>query len=157
MVGAIPEAPLILCRDDKVQLMVQANIHEDWAEKPPVMVPDEWPENWTAGAVVVIPLKVMGTEKLTSFSIKGDISETARKTLNGYINLCRVGGGAKVSYRDLAQATGFDRRTIGMVLKELVDNGIGVYKYGKGFWLDIGSWRPDAAKARAMGIEIKEY
>lgn len=137
--------------------MVQSSLHKDWAEQPPVAVVDKWPEDWTAGAVVIIPMKVLGTEGLTSFSIKGNITEDARKVLNGYINLCRSSGGAKVSYRDLAQATGFDRRTIGMVLKELVDNNIGVYKYGKGFWLDIGTWRPDAAKAREMGIDIKEY
>lgn len=157
MMGAFPEPPLILCRNDKVQLMVQSNLHKDWAEIPPVFVVDDWPKDWEAGAVVVIPMKVIGTEAITSFSITGDISDQARKVLNGYINLCRASSGSNVSYRDLVQATGMNRRTIGAVLKELVDNEIGVYKYGKGFSLDIGTWRPDSAKAKALGIKIKEY
>lgn len=158
--GAIPEPPTILCRDEDAALNLRHTLHEDWARKPPIFVMDEWPERWrTVNAVVVMPILVLGTDKATSFSIEGDeeIDKEARKVLNAYINLIRTSSVPSVSYRDLTRATGMDRRTVTASLKRLTGLGVGVYKYGEGFSMDIGRWVLDAEKAKAQGVVIEEY
>jgi hypothetical protein len=157
--GIIPDLPIIVCKDRKAEMLVRTHIHEDWAHEPPVFVLDEWPEGWTTNIAVITPIHVLGTEAVTSFGIVGDmeISDTARRVLNAYINLCRTSVGPKVAYRDMAKATGMDRRVVQAAVKELAEAGIGEYKYQQGFSLDVMSCRPDANKARAAGIEIKEY
>lgn len=157
LMGAIPMLPVILCKDEKTQLVVNYNLHEDWARKPATHIPDEWPDEWEANAVVMTPLKVIGTKKMTSFAIKGEISDRARKLLDAYIMICRVKAGPHVAYRELTKATNMDRREITALIKELVEAGIGTYKYSKGFSLDIGTWRPDAAKAKQANLEIREF
>lgn len=158
--GAIPEPPTILCKDEETQYMVQHTLHQDWSKRPSTRVIENWPDEWRhVNAVLMMPILVLGTEKPTSFSIIGDveIEPAVRNTLNAYINLIRTSGVPPVSYRDIARATGKDRRTVSNHLRKLTDAGIGVYKYGSGFTLDIGKWVLDAKKAAAMGIEIEEY
>jgi len=149
-----------LCRDEDAAINIRHTLHEEWARKPPVFIMDEWPEQWAqVSAVVMIPIVVLGTEKATSFSIEGDfeLDDRTRQILNAYINLIRTSGVPPVSYRDLTKATGMDRRTISSALKKLTQAGIGVYRYGQGFKLDIARWTLDAERAKAMGIIIEEY
>lgn len=158
--GAIPEPSVILCRDENAQLLIMHTLYEDWSRQPTIYIMEEWPEQWQyINAAVVTPLLVLGTEKATSFSILGDkeVSERARAVLNAYINIQRAGSGGRVTYRDLVSATGFDRRTIQVLVRELADNGIGTYRFKEGFKLDIGRFVPDARKAEALGIKIEEY
>lgn len=158
--GSIPEPPVIFCRDDEAQLLVLQALHEDWSRKPSVTILDEWPEEWQyVNAVVVTPLLVLGTEKPVSFSIIGDeqITEEERYLLNTYINLMRTTLANRVPYRDLAAATGMNRRTITALVKSLADKGIGTYKFREGFSLDIGRFVLDNERAKAAGINIKEY
>lgn len=157
MMGAIPQPPVILVKDDKAALIVRRALHKDWAQEPPVIVTEDWPEDWHVNAVVLTPLRVIGTEWVTSFSISGDISDRARTVLNTYINLKRAKSGGHISYRDIGNAANLDRRQVGNILKELVDAGIGVSRDKVGFSLDIGSWRPDANKAREQGLTIEEW
>ena len=159
MKGLVPEPPIIVCRDHAAEHLVRTNLHQDWSKEPPVFVLDEWPEGWTTNIAVITPIHVLGTEAVTSFGIVGDmeISDEAREILNAYINLCRTSIGPKVTYRDIVRATGKDRRTVQMAVRELADAGIGTYKFNDGYSLDIMNCRPDANKARAAGIEIKEY
>lgn len=158
LLGAVPEPPCILCRDSKTATIVMSGLHQDWSKKPTVVVLDEWPEDWQVSACVVTPIMVLGTEGITSFSIEGkeEISPMARKVLNAYINLCKSIP-PRVSYRAIGNATGLDRRQITIAIKELAQAGIGTVKYPQGFDANIGSWHPDANKARALGIEITEY
>jgi hypothetical protein len=119
---------------------------------------DEWPDDWHVNAVLVTPLMILGTEGITSFSIEGDseITPEERKVLNAYIRICMHNTGSHVAYRELGEATGMNRRTITGHLRGLAKKGVGTIRYGKGFVLDIGRWRPDAAKARAFGLKIEE-
>lgn len=155
----IPQPPYILCSDEKAANMVRAAIHEDWARQPPVVVAEEWPCDWEVNAVVVTPINVIGTEGYTSFSIDGDfeLSDRARKVLNAYINLMRAKGGGNVSYREIGNAIGFNRRKVTSAIRELEEAGVGSVKGRNGFSVDIGSWRPDSNKARAIGLKITEY
>lgn len=157
--GAIPEPPLILCRDEGAQLVVMHNLHKEWARKPPTYIPEEWPEGWRhVNAVVITPINVLGVDRTTSFSIEGDeqLTEEERKVLTTYIRVCMTSAGTHVAYKDIVNAAGMNRRTVTACLRGLAEKGIGTYKYGQGFALDIGRWRPDAAKARAIGIKIEE-
>lgn len=139
--------------------MVQSVLHEDWSRKPPVIIAEEWPESFNVNAVVVTPISVIGTEGITSFSIVGDgeISNKTRAVLDAYMRLKRAQGGGSVTYRDLSAATGLNRRHVTNALKELERRGAGISRQGRGFSLDIGTWTPDANKARAIGVEIKEW
>ncbi len=158
--GSIPQPSVILCRDEDARLLIMHTLHEDWAQRPTVHVMEEWPEAWAnINAAVITPLLVLGAEQATSFSIVGDeeVSEEERKILNAYISVMRSGTIGRATYRDLVAATGMDRRTIQKHVKALASKGIGTYRFREGFTLDIGRWMPDAAKAKAFGIEIKEY
>lgn len=157
--GMIPQPPYILVRDEKAAVMVQAALHEDWSREPPVIIAEEWPENFNVNAVVVTPINVIGTEGTTSFSIVGDgqISARARTVLDAYMRLKKARGGGSVSYRDLSAATGLSRRIVTNSLKDLEECGAGINRDMHGFSLDIGTWTPDANKARAIGVEIKEW
>ena len=157
MMGVIPQPPVILVKDEKAAMIARKGLYEDWSRVPPVIVADNWPEDWHVNAVVLTPLNIIGTEWVTSFSISGDISENARKVLNAYINLKRATSGGEVSYRLLGTSTNLDRRQITNAVKELTDAGIGTKRVREGFNLDIGSWRPDANKARQFGLEIEEW
>lgn len=158
--GVIPEPPVILCRDDDAQLLVMHNLHEDYARTPPTMILEEWPDLWKGvNAVVVTPIRILGAEKATSFSIVGDaeLTENEREVLDAYIKLMRSGMVGKARYRDIATATNMNRRTIGAALKSLSEKGIGVYRYREGYTLDIFKLVMDAEKAKAIGINIREY
>ncbi len=160
LAGVIPTPPVILCRDDHAQLLVMHNLHEDYARMPDTMILKEWPETWRdVNAVVVTPIRVLGAEKATSFSILGDeeLTEHERMVLDAYIKLMRAGMIGKARYRDIATATNMNRRTIGAALKSLSDKGIGVYRFREGYSLDIFKLVLDAEKAKAAGINIKEY
>ena len=156
--GAIPDSAYVLCKDESAALAVRMALHEDWGRKPPVIVSEEWPDGWHVNAVVVTPIKVLGTEGITSFGIVGDeeLAEEERKVLNAYIRICMANAGTHVSYRDMSEATDMNRRTVQAILRTLVEKGVGTMAYGKGFSLDIGRWRPDAAKAKAFGLKIEE-
>ena len=156
--GAIAEPSFILVKDEYAELVVRANLHEDWSRTPGVFIADEWPDTWHVNAVVVTPLNILGTEGVTSFAIMGDeeLSDGERKILNAYIRICMTSAGSHVSYRNMAVETGMDRRTVQSILRGLTEKGVGVMKYGKGFSLPIGRWKPDAAKAKAFGLKIEE-
>lgn len=159
LLGMIPQPPYILVRDEGSAVMIQAALHKDWSRTPPVIVADDWPDDMETNAVVVTPLHVLGSEGVTSFSIVGDgqISENARKVLDACIRLKRAQGGGHISYRDIASATNLNRRTVSKALNELEKLNVGVRKQQYYFSLDIGRWLPDANKARALGVEIKEF
>jgi len=121
-----------------------------------VIVPGEWPEKWNFNAVVVTPITILGSEKIRSFSIEANISDTTSKILNAYLSISMAQGGGTVSFRQLARATNLSRRSIYNAVKEL--QALGIIRRGiSTFEVDIGSWRPDPVKAKALGIEIKEY
>lgn len=159
--GAIPEPPVILCRDENAHIMVMHALHKDWARIPTVSILEEWPGEWdTVNAVVCTPIHVLGTEKAVSFEILGDeeITDDERTVLNAYLTIMRTGTSiGRARYRDLVVATGFDRRKVGKCARSLAEKGIGTYKYGDGYKLDIGKFVVDPAKAKALGINIKEY
>jgi len=159
VLGAIPAPPFILCKTDKAAELVRGALHHDWSRTPEVIVAEEdkWPTDWEYTAVVVTPLKILGSDKLTSFSIDADLSDMARKVLNSYISIQMAQGGGGVSYRKIGNALGVSRQAITGAIKELEAAGIGRRRDYKGFSLEIGTWRPDARKAKAMGIKIKEY
>jgi hypothetical protein len=156
--GAVPEPSFIMVKDEYAELIVRGNLHEEWGRKPPVFIVEDWPENWHVNAVVVTPLNILGTEGITSFAIIGDeeLTEEERKVLNAYIRVCMTSAGSHVNYRDMTNATGLNRRTITKTLRDLVEKGVGTMRTGRGFSLDIGRWRPDAAKAKAFGLKIEE-
>jgi hypothetical protein len=135
-------------------------LHEEWARRPSIVVLDEWPEEWRyVNAVVMTPIRVLGAEHPTSFAIIGDekLTEEERSVLDTYIRLKRSGITGGITYRDLTTSMGIDRRTVQKVVKSIADKGIGTYKFKEGFRLNIGKWVLDAEKAKAMGINIKEY
>lgn len=159
MSGVIPQPPTILVRDEKIEQMVRGALHRDFSRMPAVIVYHEWPEDWRCGAVVITPINVIGTEGITSFGIKGSqpLTDRERGVLDAYIRIKRASGGGHVAYRDIAITLNTNRRDISYALKGLEKKNIGVIRQVGGFELDIGVWRPDAAKARALGIEITEY
>jgi len=158
--GVIPEPPVIFCRDEQAQLLVMHSLHEDWSKRPTISILDEWPDEWAnTNAVVVTPILVLGAEKTVSFSIVGDqeVTEEEREILNAYISIMRSGRIGRATYRDIGQATGHNRRMVQRVVKNLAEKGIGTYKFNDGFKLDIFKLVLDNEKAKALGINIKEY
>ena len=158
--GAVPDSPFILCRDEKVMNLVMGALHKDWARVPPVLVADEWPEDIDGGAVVVTPLNIIGTDSVTSFAITGGedgFTENERYLLNSYIQQKMASGGKRIAYRDMCAFTGWNRRTVSKVVKSLGDKGVGIMTMKDGFEIDIGTWRPDASKAQALGLDIEQY
>jgi len=159
--GMIPEPPVILCRDEHAHTMVTHALHKDWSRIPTVSILEEWPEEWsTVNAVVCTPLHVLGTERAASFEIVGDeeVTEDERKVLNAYITIMLTGHSiGRAKYRDLVATTGFNRRTIQVLVRSLAEKGIGNYRFNDGYRLDIGKFVLDPEKAKALGIKIKEH
>ncbi|NIP51919.1 MAG: hypothetical protein GWN00_33310 [Aliifodinibius sp.] len=160
--GFLPEPSFIIARDEDAAQMIMGSLHQDFSQKPPVVVLEEWPENWNVNAAVVTPIHVIGTEGVASFGIVSGTSgepltEDERKFINAFIRLKMSQGGDHINYRDYSTYLNWSRNKISRIARDLDKKGIGRARSKTGFTLNIGSWRPDVNKAKALGLKIKEY
>jgi len=162
LAGVITNAPTIVCKNEEVAMLIQSWIHTNVTHRPPVMVAEEWPDDAGYDAVTVTPLHVLGTTEKPDFSMKAvpNLSPRAGVVLNAMIRIAATGDQPGV--RNTAAAVygndglGSKRQVINCI-GELEKAGLIARVYERGPWkLLFGRWRPDAAAARAAGIEIED-
>lgn len=161
--GVIPSVPHIVCRTESAASYIQGWVHTHLTHEPPVMVAEEWPTEIKCDAVAITPINVLGADidPMADFSIKTveKLSNEAKRLLNIMIRSAMAG--KQLPIRKLTAALYNDQRPYSKrktvdFLKELEANRLIMRVHEGGpYKLLFGRWRPDAAAAKAAGLEIE--
>jgi len=160
--GAIPDIPIIFCRNGDVAMMLQIWVNDYLANRPTITVLEQWPEEYShIHALVVTPLSIIGAEPTDSdftIDIIPELTPDAQACLNAMVRLSIAG--IRTSCREIAAAAYGNTslssvRIVDFAIRELEMRGL-VSKPGdrRPAKLNFGRWKYDAITAQSAGIKI---
>lgn len=151
--GAIPGAPVIVCKDNGTAIIIGQMVKEYGSTKPMVIVAEEWPDTLIDNAIVMLPLRMLGTDAIESFGLDYDISERAEKALRFIITYKMAHDGENPSYREIGASVGQSTRAAMTIIDELEEAGLVKRRVpSRGIVTTIGKWRPDKNLAKLSGV-----
>lgn len=163
ILGAIPLAPVILCKTEEAATMIQVALHTHLTHEPPVIVPEVWPEGARSNAYVITPLEILG-EQPPDMNFRIDKVATLKKSTQEVLNvMIRLASSSqRLTIRNITVAMHglgdvSSKRKVDYAIREL--EAAGLVQRGEErqpYKLTFGRWRMDAGTAKAAGLEITE-